>query len=357
MRRVFVDRRVGGIERYYLAEKEDGVIVPDVIRKCVAFVYGHFSKGDLPVGTAFFVRFPMETAPGRIWIYAVTAKHVIDGIKARSVDQEVVLRMNHRHSGLVDMVTGAADWVTHPSDPSIDVAALAVTVARDSVQDVLLPPGAIVYNFPILEGSATREIIQEYQIGTGDEVFFPGMFVHHVGEKRNIPIVRIGNIAAMPEEPVQTKVLEPMEAYLVEARSIGGLSGSPVFVNIGLVRSVTGTVRTARPNPPYPTVFYMLGLMNGHFDVQPATPPLTNEKINMGIAIVTPVWRIMDVINHPREVEMRRKVEKEVRDGESSATLDSAPTEHEGVSREEFMKTLKRASQKISPPDQGKKGT
>lgn len=324
MRQVFADQRIGGIRQYYFAEREDGVIVPDVIRKCVAFIYCRLPDGERPVGTVFFVRFPMETVPGRIWVYAVTAKHVIDGIKADSIDQKVVLRVNHRHSGVVDVVTDAADWTAHPSDSGVDVAVFALTFARDGVADVLLPYGVIVHNYPI-GGSATREIIQEYQIGVGDEVFFPGLFVNHVGKERNLPIVRVGNIAAMPEEPVRVKVFKPveayvlMEAYLLEARSIGGLSGSPVFVNLGLLRSINGEVRNTRPVHGYPTVFYLLGIVNGHFGMEPATLPLTRETINMGIAYATPIWKIIDVINHPREVETRRKVESEV-GGETSAT-------------------------------------
>jgi hypothetical protein len=59
------------------------------------------------------------------------------------------------------------------------------------------------------------------------------------GRQRNIPIVRIGNVASMPHEPVATKNRGAIEAYLVEARSVGGLSGSPVLVQLGIVRPKT----------------------------------------------------------------------------------------------------------------------
>jgi hypothetical protein len=41
----------------------------------------------------------------------------------------------------------------------------------------------------------------------------------------------------MPEEPVETE-LGPMEAFLIEARSIGGPSGSPCFVSLGQYRLI-----------------------------------------------------------------------------------------------------------------------
>jgi hypothetical protein len=50
----------------------------------------------------------------------------------------------------------------------------------------------------------------------------------HEGRQKNSPTARFGNIAQMPNEPVIIKRFE-QECFLVEARSIGGYSGSPVF--------------------------------------------------------------------------------------------------------------------------------
>src|SRR5437762_14277174 len=98
MLRTFIDRSIGGIERYYLAEQEKLVIVPDIIRKCVGFIYARLPKGEVPAGTMFFVSFPCETIDGR-WLYAVTAKHVIEGIRQQSIDGNVLLRLNRRDVG------------------------------------------------------------------------------------------------------------------------------------------------------------------------------------------------------------------------------------------------------------------
>ena len=112
---------------------------------------------------------------------------------------------------------------------------------------------------------------------------------------KNIPITRIGNIAAMPDEPVSTK-LGPMDAYLVESRSIGGLSGSPVFVNTG------GSPRRGTLVGTLPK-FYLLGLMHGHFDTDQteqdsiADDGIERSPINMGIAVVVPAKEIIDVID------------------------------------------------------------
>jgi hypothetical protein len=67
--------------------------------------------------------------------------------------------------------------------------------------------------------------------------------VQRAGSTRNIPIVRTGVIAAMPaiDEPFVRKG-EEYHAYLAEMRSIGGLSGSPVFVFLDRTRTVDARI-------------------------------------------------------------------------------------------------------------------
>jgi hypothetical protein len=82
-----------------------------------------------------------------------------------------------------------------------------------------------------------------------------------------MPIVRHGNVAMLPTEQVQTD-LGYTDAYLVEVRSIGGLSGSPVFVRhtIGFpVQRTDGSSDMAFANGPATT---LLGLMHGHWDIK-----------------------------------------------------------------------------------------
>ncbi len=132
----------------------------------------------------------------------------------------------------------------------------------------------------------------------------------------------------MPDEPVRTK-LGSMDAYLIEARSIGGVSGSPVFVRetklVGLGQGVEG---------PGPLIgygsFYLLGLMHGHWDLSPES--LNDEivddetgsaSVNMGIAIVTPARKILEVLNHPELIKHRELV-TEKRKGQNLPTPDVA---------------------------------
>jgi hypothetical protein len=127
-----------------------------------------------------------------------------------------------------------------------------------------------------------------------------GLFRHHHGKRRSIPIVRVGNLAALDEEQVQTSI-GLREAYLIEARSLGGLSGSPVLLNLGTARRIEGKQVVAAGGGP---IIFLLGLIHGHFDV-PASridadegdSELTPERINTGIAIVVPASKIKEAFD------------------------------------------------------------
>jgi hypothetical protein len=77
---------------------------------------------------------------------------------------------------------------------------------------------------------ATPEVIEREGIGIGDEIAIIGLFTRFSGKGRHFPIARIGNLAMLPTERIPVGGFAPMEAYLAEGRSIGGLSGSPVYV-------------------------------------------------------------------------------------------------------------------------------
>jgi hypothetical protein len=52
------------------------------------------------------------------------------------------------------------------------------------------------------EWFVSDELIQNGKVGPGDEVFTIGLFSKMSGKGRNFPIVRTGNIAMMPSEPI-----------------------------------------------------------------------------------------------------------------------------------------------------------
>ena len=266
------------------------MLVPDEVRKCVVFVCSKRGEKMRLDGTAFFVGISAEGIQDANFFYLVTAAHVINGIRAKSSDQIVYLRMNFKDSGAQFVETRIDDWVVHDE---ADAAAL-----------VFRPPVDVVdYKVYPLDRAATEEVIAKEGIGVGDEVFVTGLFASHYGRENNLPIVRIGNIALMPEEKVETR-FGAIDAYLIESRSIGGLSGSPVFVHLGGTRLVGGSTRIGTSG------FYLLGVMHGHWDLPTAKKDtidddLQRESVNMGIAIVVPASKIVELIDYPAFVERR----------------------------------------------------
>jgi hypothetical protein len=95
-----------------------------------------------------------------------------------------------------------------------------------------------------------------------------------------------------------------MDAYLIELRSLGGLSGSPVFLHLSGPRSKKNSDKFFVIEPH---AFYLLGLVNGHWNLDPATKEVISEdyqinnreKINTGIGIVVPAIKILETLNHP----------------------------------------------------------
>jgi len=169
---------------------------------------------------------------------------------------------------------------------------------------------------------ATPQIIQEKNLGVGDDTFMIGLFTEHPGRKRALPIVRNRNICMMPTEPIQ--VDEGFaEAYLAEARSLGGLSGSPIFV-----RRTTG-IRYSDPEGKLVHIvqgageFYLLGLVHDHWDIKESElnkPSFIHDRqrgVNYGIVVVVPAYKILDLLAHPTGCADDRESEAKLRNAHS----------------------------------------
>jgi hypothetical protein len=108
--------------------------------------------------------------------------------------------------------------------------------------------------------------------------------------------------------------MDGMEAYLIESRSMKGLSGSPVFVHLGVVRP-SGNKDTAYQRVG--GIFYLLGLVVAHWQQKIADPDaivideISGKTVNVGLAVVAPATKIIEVINHPDLKASREEAEKE----------------------------------------------
>jgi hypothetical protein len=153
---------------------------------------------------------------------------------------------------------------------------------------------------------ATEEIVSEHRIGIGDDVVIAGLFTQRHGQERNLPIVRSGIVASMPDEHlIDSRSGLPYHAFLIEARSIGGLSGSPVFAVLTPGRDADGTLKGEG-------AAFLLGFVRGHWDY-PAPPESLafssdeSRMLNMGIATATPIIELQQLLYSEELIRKRNR--------------------------------------------------
>jgi len=340
--------------------------VPDQLRKTVLFI-GVF--GDLPEpewkATGYLVAVPdavrtLRDIPtpygytGTVaypFTFLATARHVAEKLEG----QRFALRVN-RLDDTIGIIHGQADtkWWYHPTDRQHVDAALAMFVT-DNCGDLDIQAVHLAW-------FADDETIRRANLGAGDEVFIAGLFTKITETSKNIPIVRIGNLAMMPGEKIPFKDGKLIDAYLVESRSLGGLSGSPVFVR-QTVRIDGQAIRegfvdsAGRKLPKNEVVsglgrIYFLGSMIGHWDEPTGFSFPQHEAVNMGISPMVPAQKIKEILTQSELLEMVKKVNEElavknhVGAVEDFAIDEKAPP----LTKEDFEAALKRASRKIEPP-------
>jgi hypothetical protein len=294
---------------------------PDVVKDAAVFFGRRSTPNDPstehPVGSGFVAAIDDGET---LFPYLVTAHHVSE--KLNEYGYQPVVRINGKDgkayerdiSYLQPNSAAASQWIRHP-DKSVDLAVAIFTDFNDYL--------AFVPERQFLRPS----MLHEKGIGIGDETMTVGLFHFVRGTESNSPIVRIGSIAMLPTERISTEVYGMMEAYLIESRSISGLSGSPVFVRE--TREFPTEIAWAGRRPlddasvPYLVGgnFFLLGLIHGHWDVKldgeinKLEPTATQEGgVNIGIAIVTPASKIADVLLSKQFTAQREHYRRSRRD-------------------------------------------
>lgn len=283
-----------GSIRYRLGTLEFAMRVDKNIPKVVCYIGYRRRDGTVKIGgTAFFAEC---SGPESLVGLVVTGKHVIQEIKAEAPGEPVTLWMNHVDDGMKPVDTDPDRWLFHPSVSSVDAA-----VYKDP-----FPLDGWDHHVILKEGFVSDAFLQQFHVGVGDDLYFPGLFIWHMGRTRLSPIVRQGTIAGMPEDPIYSDWLGPMEAFLAEVRSIGGLSGSPVFIHKSPWRyppelseddeaSAAYFKYSSNTENPNPEAF--VGLVHGHFDEKgKLVDTLTARAVNTGISVIVPAKQVYEVV-------------------------------------------------------------
>jgi hypothetical protein len=265
--------------------------LPDEVQRSVVYLGHRISDSSatkfVPAGTGFLVEVPSQRLSGFSVVYLVTAWHVA---KSLEPDFDIRITLKDGSSKFVEM--RGHRWVRHPEGERIDVCVLPWSPPPEA--DHLVIPQHIFVDEPRMS---------EKGIGVGDEVYVTGLFSPVIGTARNLPIVRAGHLAMIPSEeiPLKNWVSPTIPAYLIEMRSLGGLSGSPVFVQ----RSIkVQRIEESGREPLAAGAIFFLGLVHGHWDVSKtdldfaSTRPDKDhhEMLNAGVAIVIPAAKVKEAL-------------------------------------------------------------
>lgn len=352
---LYRDSRFGEKDRWVYGDPRDAMKMPDDHKQCLGFIVSKKLTGKIEVenyeGTAFFISIP-SNLKGKRFYYLVTAKHVLFDEGGKLISP-LYLRLNTKDGGRADILIDGT-WEFSEND-NIDVAVMGIappsTEHFDWKHCHYHPSGSDMGKENARDNVFADQVaINEWQIGLGDELRVVGLFSKRTGNKRNIPIVRSGIISAMPEEPIEAEIMKygkkvkvKFNAYLGEIRSIGGLSGSPVFVAIEHFR------KPRKENEERPLIMgvgyriFLLGLIRGHWHYEKQTSFITGaahklkdiEQVNMGMALITPIQDVLDVLYDETGPVMkeRLKLEREYAeqfpaDIREDSTKDERPTDH-----------------------------
>lgn len=271
--------------------------------------------GERAGGTGFLVGVPSEVHSGVTYQYAVTNSHVI------REGNSPVIRLNTQDGGTDFLPLSRDDWVHHQYGD--DLAVCPLEFSLDTHKFSLLTQDWFI----------TKEEMEEYDIGPGEDVFMVGRFIQHEGGQRNTPVVRFGNISMMPWEPVTNMRGIKQESFLVEMRSLSGFSGSPVFVHIPpfAFRPGKGALEVA-------AYFWLLGVDWGNFPIyekvregKGGNEPVEEGWVvrsNSGQAMVVPAWQLQELLDQKDLAVARKRKDDEIkREQERSGAVFDVQTE------------------------------
>jgi hypothetical protein len=242
--------------------------------------------------------------------YVVTNDHVIRG-------GNTVLRLNlAMHSGTDTIATDASQWIGHLDFD--DVVVLPITLPKERYRASGIPL-EMFYPADGERGNDTSAARAE-RLMAGDEAFFVGRFIGHDGKQTNSPTARFGNLITADTQRVPTSRGIDQESFLVEARSLSGYSGSPVFVYLPyqvtqraqmptqydmLAMAATGTWQPTQYLRAGDDEVWFIGIDYGHRplfervlseDQETPLPDKWYVKQNSGVIGVVPAWKIREIL-------------------------------------------------------------
>jgi hypothetical protein len=224
-------------------------------------------SGPNTAGTALLLTRPVAGNPQQNQTVLITAAHVFEAMQG---EQATLLCRQKEPDGTYKKLPVPLTirkekqplWTKHPN---ADVAALAVK----------LPEAADVAGVPV-ELLASDDLLKQYDIHAGDEVFCLGFPHQFENNQAAFPVLRTGLISSLSVLPTKTT-----QSLLVSYNTFEGDSGGPVYM--------AESNRLVEGNPQPQNVRLILGLVHGqHFLDEDIRTPYEVRKVRhrLGLAIV-----------------------------------------------------------------------
>jgi hypothetical protein len=296
------------------------------------------------------VGIPSKANPSRTHHYAVSNDHVIQSCP--------VIRFVDVHGKSYVLDGTADDWDSHPDGDDIAICSLGANAG-----------GQVwcVGNDLLLSEADLNPEDRPYQVHPGDDCLMVGRFINHELRQFDRPVLRFGNLAALPEHVHQHERSFEQESFLVDMRSHAGFSGSPVFVYyeepgwrrlppLAEVPKTDDPVKDAqnhvkaleqrtagRDVSGVMSKTWLLGIDWGHLPVwddvyDDDKLKIGRMRVSTGMAGVVPAWKLADLLNSKGASMARDKAEERLaKKDEGAAELDASKrdefTEFEDLTR------------------------
>jgi hypothetical protein len=258
--------------------------IPENVIKCVAYIVKPDIKENLPIGTGFFVAHKYQEQSDKIYVFLVTARHVLFNDKGQP-HSRLLLRMNEKSTGrLKDFdILDSNLWFFHKDAKAVDIAV-----------HPLLPRDAD-FLFVYSNNFVTEDLLGINKISIGDDVFYTGLLSYQSGREKIVPIVRFGRLALITDE----RSIDGRYYHFIDSGNIPGHSGSPLFLWATPTRQSSGIVAG-------PRIFGLYGIVSATLEYnkqlqfvipkQTQTAPIPLDARSGGVTAIVPVKYLAEVL-------------------------------------------------------------
>jgi hypothetical protein len=280
------------------------VRLQDNVADCVVYLGTCLNSSDLSgkdmrlEGTGFIILYGDAS-------YVVTARHV-----AQDLEPPFHIRYNNKQGLFQAQEIDSGTWWHHPVDNTADVAVMQIEVPSWAEVSPWIPKWFV-----------SRYKKRTKDIGAGDLAYIVGMYKWCPGETLNTPVYHTGHIARMDIEPIRcgdwrkkrsSSSIE-MDACLIEAQTLDGLSGSPVFVRRSIATTMLIPHMQATPLKVWVHgSVWLLGLWHGAWFGHPIEEVIKNTgpgvKVSAGMGVVVPAWKILEVLDRQELASTRNSI-------------------------------------------------